>query len=164
MRYWVPAMLLAVLVTGACQPAAPELTEAERDAIAIEVVEVVGDLFEAMNAHDPERVLYYYLDSVDFVYVGDTHSHVSRDWLAAVVRSWYPRHQDVTFTHQVMHVQVLGPTVAAVLTRGSSSEVPTIVWTHVLVRGDDGRWVIAHEHEAGSDESPPAEHPAQGQR
>lgn len=164
MRYWVPATLAAVLVAGACQPAAPQLTEAERDAIATEVVEVIGELFEAMNAHDPERILGHYLDTVDFVYVGGTDSHVSRDWLAAVVRRWYPRHRDVTFAHQVVHVQVLSPTVAAALTRGSSSETGTLVWTHVLVRGDDGRWVIAHEHEAGSDEPPPAEHPTQGQR
>jgi uncharacterized protein (TIGR02246 family) len=161
MRYWVPAILLAALSTGACQPVAPELTDAERDAIATEVVEVMGELFEAMNAHDPERVLDHYLDSVDFVYVGGTSSHVSRDWLERVVRSWYPRHQDVTFTHQVLHVQVLSPTVVAVLTQGGSSETPTLVWTHVLVRGDDGRWVIAHEHEVTSDEPPPAEHPTQ---
>ena len=124
-------------------------------------MEVIGGLFEAMNAHDPERVLDHYLDSVDFVYVGGTDSHVSRDWLERVARSWYPGHEDVTFTHEVFHVQVLGPTVAAVLTRGGSSETPTLVWTHVLVRGDDGRWVIAHEHEAASDEPPPAEHPTQ---
>ena len=159
MRYWVPATLAIALIAGACQPVAPELTEAERDAIAAEVVEIIGELFEAMNAHDPELVLNHYLDSADFMYVGDTDSHVSRGWLERVVRSWYPGHTDVTFTHQVMHVQVLSPTVAAALTRGSSSEVPTLVWTHVLVRGDDGRWVIAHEHEATSDEPPPAEHP-----
>jgi ketosteroid isomerase-like protein len=159
MRHLVPVALFTALVTGACQPAAPELADAERDAIATEIVEVIGGLFEAMNTHDAERILDHYLDSEKFMYVGGTDSHVTRGWLERVVRSWYPRHEDVTFTHQVLHVQVLSQTVAVALTRGGSSETPTLVWTHVLVRGDDGRWVIAHEHEVASDEAPPAEHP-----
>jgi ketosteroid isomerase-like protein len=152
-------MLLTAFVTGACQPAPPQLTDAEREAIATEIVEVIGGLFDAMNAHDAERILGYYLDSEKFMYVGGTDSHVTRGWLERVIRSWYPKNPDVTFTHQVYHVQALSPTVAVAFTYGGSSEKPTLVWTHVLVRGDEGRWVIAHEHEVGSDEVPTPQHP-----
>jgi len=159
MRYWGPVVLLTTLVAGACQPATTELTDRQRQAITSEVNEAVDELFAAMNARDADRVLSHYLDSDDLAYVGTLSIRVSREGVAAMVRSFYNRHPEVTFTHRIVHTQVVSPNVAVVFTEGGSSDVEHLAWTHVLARAEDGSWLIAYEHEAWPGAAPPTRHP-----
>jgi ketosteroid isomerase-like protein len=120
----------------------------------------MGQLTAAMNSHDPDSVLSFYLDSDEFVYVGCTDLMFGRDTYSTLVAPYYRNSTDVTFQQEILEIQVLNRTAAVVTLRGSSTEAPSLFWTEVLVRQDDGRWTIAHEHESwpGCDE-PPALHP-----
>jgi ketosteroid isomerase-like protein len=159
MRYWVSAVLFTTLLVGGCQPASTELSDAQRADITSQVNEAVGGLFGALNVHDPDQILSHYLDSDDFAYVGTMSILVSREALASVVASYHSRHPEVTFTHRIVHTQVVSPTVAVVFSEGGSSDAEHLVWTHVLVRGEDGRWVVAYEHEAWPNAEPLSRHP-----
>ena len=148
-------VLLALLVT-ACDSAPPPLTEGERDAIALEVEETLGQLTEAMNAHDSERVLGFFRNSDDFLYLGCTDFIMGWDSFSRILGPFYPANPDVVFQQEVVRTQVLSPTVAVVAVRGSSSQAEALFWTEVLVREEDGRWLIAHEHESWPGCSPPS--------
>jgi uncharacterized protein (TIGR02246 family) len=157
MRSRVFALMFAVMAAG-CQPTA-ELTDAQRDEITSQANEAVNGLFGAMNAADSDQVLSHYVDGGDLAYVGTLSIGVGREGFAAMVESYYSRHPDVTFTHSIIHTQVLSPTVAVVFSEGGSSDAEYLVWTHVLVRADDGSWLIAYEHEAWPGAEPPSRHP-----
>lgn len=163
MRYWMSAIVLTMLVVGGCQPASrertDELTDAQRDEIASQVKEAVDGLFVAMNARDPDRVLSHYVEDDDFAYVGTINLRPGREGFASMVRAYYPRHPEVTFTHRIVHTQVLSPTTAVVFSQGGSSDVEFLAWTHVLVRREGGRWLITYEHEAWPGAEPPSQHP-----
>lgn len=152
MRHVGKTALLAVFALGACRPAAPppaaELDAETQAAIAGEVRAAVDGLFEAMNAHDADRILEHYTDAEDLMYVGALSPEFGRGRLETMVRTWATGRANMTVTYQLIHVQVLSPTVATAFTQGqfSNSETGT-VWTHVLVREDDGRWRIMLEHE-----------------
>ncbi len=147
-------------MAGACRPASTELTDAQREAIVSEVNQAVGELIDAMNAHDGDRVVSYYMNSADFAYVGVTDITVGWEHFANLVGPWYGRNTDVTFDYEVLHIQVLSPTVATVIFQGSSTEAEFLMWTQVLVRGDDGQWAIALEHESWPEcTEPPRSHP-----
>jgi uncharacterized protein (TIGR02246 family) len=152
-------LVLPVLVLGACEapPAPLTSTQQEPDSVDAEVREVVAGLTTAMNAHDPERVLSFYLQSDEFVYVGCTDPMFGWDFFSTVVAPYYRTATDVTFQREILQLQLLGTDAAVVTLRGSSSEAPALFWTQVLVRQDDGTWVIAHEHESwpGCAEPPP---------
>jgi uncharacterized protein (TIGR02246 family) len=143
---------LSVLLVGvslaACQPPDSTVTDDQRTALTAEVNQTLADLFTAMNGRDGEAVLSFYRDDPDLIYIGLIQPIVAKETFSRVVGQWYRRNPGVSFEHQVMHVQILSPTVAATFTVGSSSERPSIAWTHVLVRGEDGQWKIVHEHEA----------------
>lgn len=159
MRYGMAALMLGTLAAGACRPAAPELTDRQRHAIAQEVNQAVDGLFAALNAHDADRVLSHYVDGEDVAYVGTVSLTTGREVLASMVRQYQARHPEATFSHRIVHTQVLSPTVAVVFSEGSSSQAEHLAWTHVLVRGEEGRWLIAYEHEAWPGASPPSRHP-----
>jgi ketosteroid isomerase-like protein len=158
MRYQVSAMLFATLVWSGCQSTSTELTETQRTEITSQVVEAVTGFFDAMNARDPERVLGHYLDSDEVAHVAALSIRIGEGF-ASTVPMYFAQHPDVTFTHRIVHTQVLSPTVAVVYSEGGSSDVEFLVWTHVLVRAQDGSWLIAHEHEAWPDAEPPSRHP-----
>lgn len=143
---------LSVLVVGAtlaaCRPAEPTVTDDQRTALTAEVNQTLADLFAAMNAHDGDAVVSFYRDDPDLVYIGLIQPIVGKSSFARVAGPYYDRHPEATFEYRVLHVQILSPTVAVTLTTGSSNKTETIVWTHVLVRDPDGRWLVAHEHEA----------------
>jgi uncharacterized protein (TIGR02246 family) len=159
MRYGASVLLLAALAATGCQPASTELTESEREAITTKVNEVVTGLFDAMNAHDAERLLGHYVDDGDFAYVAALSVRPGLEGFSAMVRAYYPERTDLTFTHRILYTQVLSPTAAVVFTEGASSEIDHLVWTHVLVRVEDGSWRIAYEHEAWPGAEPPSRHP-----
>jgi ketosteroid isomerase-like protein len=124
------------------------LTDAQRVAITSEVNQAIDELFEARNTHDVDRLLTYYLDEDDFAYVGLVDVKSGRGAFNQITRLWHRANPHVTFQHQILHTQVLSPTSALVVSRGSTTDVEVLTWTHVLTRDDRGRWVIAHEHEA----------------
>jgi ketosteroid isomerase-like protein len=150
--------LAAVAALGACSPR-QELGHAERARITEEVTSVVEDLYAAMNAHDAGRVLAHYLQTDEFLFVAV--NDATQGWAAfsRLVGPWYASHADVTFEHQLLHVQVLSAEVATVTVRGSSTEAPHLMWTHTLVLRD-GVWLVALEHESWPGaEAPGPTHP-----
>ena len=147
MRHRILTVPLAAFIAAACQPASSVLTDAQRETITAEVNQVVVDLFDAMNAHEADRVLEHYLNSDEFAYVGLVDIRTGWNGFARMAGQWYPANPDVTFEYQIAHTQVLSPTVALVVLRGSSTDAEALVWTQVMVN-HDGQWRIAHEHES----------------
>ena len=128
-------------------------------ALAREVEETLGQLTEAMNAHDPERVLGFFTNSEEFLYLGCTDFMLGYRTFSTRVAPFYQNSLEVTFQQDVVRTQVLSPTVAVVALRGGSTEIEGLFWTEVLVK-EDGRWLIAHEHASWPGCSPPTDpHP-----
>lgn len=147
------------LLSGACQPQAESFSEAQRAVLAAEVEETLGQLTEAMNSHDPDRVLGYFRNSEEFLYLGCTDFLMGWGTFSSRVGPYYASDSTRSFQQDIVRTQVLSPTVAVVALRGSSSEADALFWTEVLVK-ENGRWVIAHEHESWPGCSPPSEaHP-----
>lgn len=149
-------LLLLVSVSASCQRLPAPLQDAQRQAIAQEVEETLGRLTEAMNAHDPEAVLGFYRHSEEFVYLGCTDFLLGFDTFSTRVGPYYPAHPEVTFHQEVVRTQVLSPTVAVVALRGGSSAAEALFWTEVLIRSDDGRWLVSYEHESWPGCPPPS--------
>jgi uncharacterized protein (TIGR02246 family) len=125
--------------------------------VEVEVRELIGELTEAMNSHDPDQVLSFYRESEEFIYVGCTDLMFGWETFSTLVEPFYRNSVDVTFEQEILGIQVLSPTTAVVTLQGSSTEAQALFWTEVLVQEPDGRWVIAHEHESwpGCPEPPP---------
>lgn len=154
------AVFVALAAALACGPRPGELSERGRAEITSQVNQRVAELFEAMNAHDVERIGSFYLHSDDFAYVGVSDVRVGWEPFSRIVGLWHRTHPEVKFEHEVVHTHVLSPTVAVAVIRGSSTETELLVWTQVFVRNDGGEWVIAHEHESWHETSdPPRAHP-----
>ena len=160
MRYSIRLAAILALLPLACDAGSAPLTQTERDSLALEVEETLGQLTEAMNAHDSERVLGFFRNSDDFLYLGCTDFVLGWDTFSGRVGIYFSASEDVTFQQEIVRTQVLSPTVAVVALRGSSTEAEALFWTEVLVREEDGRWLIAHEHESWPGCSPSSEpHP-----
>jgi len=163
MRYGILLTVVLALLSAACDSGAPPMTQAQRDSTALlvlEVEETISRLTEAMNAHDSEGVLEFYRNSEEFLFLGCTDFILGWDAYSRIVGPYYRRKEDVTFQQEVVRTQILSPTVAVVAVRGSSSAAEALFWTEVLVREEDGRWLIAYEHESWPDcSSPSAPHP-----
>jgi hypothetical protein len=157
MRYNALLASLSILLTAACDPV--PFDQAQKDAIATEVEETLAGLTEAMNAHDSDRVFAYFRNSEEFLYLGCTDFLIGWDAYSRRAGPYYAANPDATVQQGVVRTQVLSPTVAVVALRGSSTLSEALFWTEVLVK-EDGRWVIAHEHESWPGCSPPSEpHP-----
>ena len=162
MRYSIRLAAILALLPLACDAGSAPLTQTERASIALEVEETLGQLTEAMNAHDSERVMGFFRNSDDFLYLGCTDFMFGWDTFSRLVGRLYSRSEDVTFQQEIVRIQVLSPAVAVVAVRGSSTEAEAegTFLTDVLVREEDGRWLIAHEHESWPGCSPPSDpHP-----
>jgi uncharacterized protein (TIGR02246 family) len=158
MRIRALSAFAVIAALSACQPGR-DLDGTRGTAIRGAVVTAIDDLYAAMNEHDADRVLGHYLESDDFLYVGV--SDVMQGWerFSAMTAPWYAMHPDVTFEHEILHMQILAPDVATVTTRGSSTESPHLMTTRTLVLRD-GRWLIALEHESWPGaETPQPQHP-----
>jgi len=139
-------VLAAVAALGACQPGR-DIDETRAVQIRQAVGTTVDDLYAAMNEHDPDRVLDHYLKTDDFLFAGVSDPIQGWERFSGMTRPWYAMHPDVTFEHELLHIQVLAPDVATVTTRGSSTESPHLLTTRTLVLRD-GQWLIALEHES----------------
>ena len=149
MPNFVLMVFSVTMITVGCRPASSKLTATQRTAIASEVNQTVADLFDAMNAHDPERVLSYHRNSEDFIYAGVLDVRLGWERFVSVAQTWYPANEDVTFTHEIVQTQVLSPTVATVVLRGKSSSEDDLLWSTVFLR-EGNRWKVALEHESWS--------------
>ena len=154
----LPLVLFAVFL-GACAPADLALTDTERAAVEAEVRTVIDGLLEAMNAHEPKRVVAYYTDAPDFLALTCT-SYLTggRNFKALTGPSYGPR-RGATFEHRLVGVRILSPAAAVVSLRGGSTRAPALFWTRVLEK-EEGVWRITYEHQSwpGCSE-PPAPHP-----
>ncbi len=145
----LPALLLTTgLALAACKGGSPTLTAKDRATVTAEVDSAVTALVAAMNAHDSTAVMSHYLHTDSFTYVGVTDALFGFDTFRRDTQHWYATHPDVQFHYDIAQTQVLSPTVAVVLLRGSSTLQPALAATEVLVRSSDGRWLVAHEHES----------------
>ncbi len=159
-----PALcLVASLALAGCRAASPELTAKQRASLANEADRAVLALVDAMNAHDSTAVLEHYVHDDTFSYVGVTDVLFGYDTFRRDTQQWYATHPDVQVHYQIVQTQVLSPTVAVVVMRGSSTLQRALTATEVLVRGPDGVWRIAHEHESWPETATPGEpHPMTG--
>jgi ketosteroid isomerase-like protein len=148
-----------LLTVGACSTAPATLSDAERQTVVSEVRDVMNELLEAMNAHDPDRAVSFYSDAPEFVALTCTSYITGGTTFKALVSPTYGPRRGATFEHRVVRVQALSPTAAVVSLSGSSSEAPALFWTRVLVK-EEGGWLITYEHQSwpGCSE-PTAPHP-----
>jgi len=138
---------LATLSPGCAPQVAPD-AEVDQAALTQEVLETLAGLTDAMNSHDPERVFSFYRQDPSFFYLGCTDILYGWETFASRVGPYYTFNTEVTFQQEVLSVQILSPTVAVAAQRGSSTEAEALFWTEVLQKGEDGRWLITHEHES----------------
>jgi ketosteroid isomerase-like protein len=148
-----------VLFAAACAPAPASLSDADRAAVTAEVTAALTELTAAMNVHDSEAVVAFYLEDPSFLYLGCTDFVTGGATFRRMVAPYYGPGSAVTFEQQIVSVQVLSPTAAVVSQRGGSSEADALFWTQVLVK-KDGRWLITYEHESWPGcKAPSAPHP-----
>lgn len=152
-------LLPVALLVSACA-SAPPFTPADREALASEVRATLAELTEAINDHELERVAALYTDAPEFLFLGCTSAITGGARFKQVVVPTYGPGRGATFVQRVARVQVLSPTAAVALQRGSSSRAPALFWTRVLVK-EDGRWVITYEHQSWPGCDPPKQpHPS----
>jgi len=156
MRNGLFLTLCLALLFGGCAPEQSAFTQDEKATIVREVEEMLGQLTEAMNSHDQERIFGHFMQSEEFLYLGCTSFLLGFDTFSSRVGPFYVENPEVTFQQEVVRIQALSPTVAVAALRGGSTEAEALFWTEVLVRDDGGRWLIAHEHESWPGCSPPS--------
>ncbi len=162
MRVRVLAAVAVAALLVACQSAPSDSAQATLDVAKItsQADQAVNDLFDAMNAHDPERIAGYYLLDKEFAYLECTEFRMGGEGYGRLIRDWFPAHKDVTFKHLILHTVALAPTVAVVSSRGSASDAGELFWTQVLKKDTDGKWRVAYEHESWAGcPKPAAPHP-----
>lgn len=157
MRLCSGIVLIGSLGAASCG-APPRMTEVQRLHVLEEVHAAVADRFEAMNRHDPEAVAGFYRPGEDFVYAGVSDVVTGLDGFSAMTAPWYGLHSDQVFEYDILHTQVLSPTVATVTIRGGTGEAPHLLWTNVYVL-EAGRWLVALEHESWPGAPAPSAHP-----
>jgi uncharacterized protein (TIGR02246 family) len=141
-------LILSVLVLAACPPAPIPDTSSQTDSFEAEVREAVEQLTEAMNARDADRVLAFYRESREFVFVGCTDLMFGSDIFSRVLGPYWESRADPPVEREILRVQVLNPETAVVTLQGGSQTASALFWTQILVREEDGRWLIAHEHQS----------------
>lgn len=154
------SLVLSLALLSACSgPPRTSLTDAERQTVVTEVRGVMGELLEAMNAHEPGRVMSFFSDAPEFLALTCTSYLTGGQTFKAMAGPTHGPGRGTTFQHQVVSVQALSPTAAVVSLRGSSSLAPALFWTRVLVK-EEGRWIITYEHQSWPGcSAPPAPHP-----
>ncbi len=145
-----------LLLAAACAPTGPSLTAAEREAVTDDVSAASLALVEAMNAHEPNSILSLYVLDADFTYVGCTDFMFGGDVFATIVGAYHRDNPEVHYDMAVQSVRVLGPALAVVSLRGTSSPDLALFTTRVVRRDGDGRWRVVWEHESWPGCSAPA--------
>ncbi len=157
-RLFLSALASSALV--ACQPAATELTDTEKTALADSIGVVLQEFWDAWAETDFDRGMLYYLDSPDMTFSwGAGRMILGFD---AADASWRPMFE--TVEKQVIdmadtHINVLDRDVVSASQRGSYTPQfrsgdtgPTyqFSFTTVWVRADDG-WKIIAGHQSDTD-------------
>ena len=159
MRRFVWLALFSLPLAFACTPKPEPLTQSVKDALTVEVMEAIDSLTEALNSHDPDRVVGYFRQSEEFLYLGCTDFMLGWSTFSPRIWSYTVANPHVTFQRDVVRVQILSPTVAVAALRGASTEAEALFWTEVLVK-ESGKWLIAQEHESWPGcPPPPVAHP-----
>ena len=150
-------LILSLLVLVACRPAQLPDTASRTDSLEEEVREAVEQFTEAMNARDADRVLAFYRESREFVFLGCTDLLFGSDLFSRILGPYWESRTDPPVEREILRVQVLTPETAVVTLQGGSQTASALFSTQVLVREEDGRWLIAHEHQSwpGCREAPP---------
>ncbi|MFH1764639.1 MAG: nuclear transport factor 2 family protein [Gemmatimonadota bacterium] len=146
--------ILSIPLAVACNPQPEPFTQTQTDVLAAEVAETLAGLTEAMNSHDPDRVMAYFRQSEEFLYLGCTYFMLGWETFSPRAWSYTVANPHVTFQREVVRIQVLSPTVAVAALQGASTEAEALFWTEVLVK-EAGSWLIAHEHESWPGCPPP---------
>ena len=159
MRTGVLLAFLPLILATACRSDGESFGQEQAEALEVEVRETLAGLTEAMNQHDPDRVLGYYKESERFLYLGCTYFMLGWETFSPRAWSYHVANPQVVFHQEVVEVQVVGPTVAVAALQGGSSEAEALFWTEVLVK-EDGAWKITYEHESWPGcPPPPTPHP-----
>lgn len=151
-------LVIMSLLAISCSPRL-DMTDVERLQIVEAVHATVDARFAAMNRHDAEAVGAFYRDGEAFVYAGVSDVIEGAQSFREMTAPWYSVHRDQTFEYNIVSTQVLSAHVATVTIRGSTSTAPHLLWTDVMVL-EDGRWLIALEHESWPGAPEPSVHPA----
>ena len=138
----------ALVLSAACTSEPAAMTAAREAELKEEVASALQDLTDAMNAHDPELVFSHYRQDESFYYLGCTSVLYGWGTFSSRVRPYYQAGRDVTFQREILSIQILSPRVAVAALRGGSTEAEHLFWTQVLQKGEDGRWLVTHEHES----------------
>lgn len=144
-----PSRILSVLVlAAACAPPAPSSADFDEAAVAEDARAASLALVNAMNGHDPDTILGFYALDADFTYVGCTHFMFGGDIFATIIGGYHVSNRDVRYDMAVQGVRILGPDIAVVSLKGTSSPDLALFTTRVLRRSGEGRWLVAWEHES----------------
>jgi uncharacterized protein (TIGR02246 family) len=117
-----------------------------------DVRSAVHDLVAALNRYDSDAVLAAMAPDVTFVLANEVAPVRSREDLRQVIAEWLAVGPAVEACHAWdLEIRELGPDVATATQMLSFhlAGVPAPVRqreTLVLVRGDDGRWLVVHGH------------------
>ena len=150
---------LWLLFAVACSPADAGLDPAREAVLESEVQEALDGLTDAMNSHDPEQIFRYFRGDQEFLYLGCTDVLLGWEPYARRATIYSRANPDVTFTREVIRIQVLSPTTAVAALQGGSTLAEALFWTEVLVK-EGGEWTVTYEHESWPGCSPPtAPHP-----
>ena len=157
---------IGLLLLAACQSQTPppEITEAERQAIAAEIRQLGEDVFKPMaNPMNTDAAMAFYLDDVDSYFVGDpavgvfnlvviASSQDFRDMVDGMTQSRLGTEVTVTDNRVAVlsrdhAVQVLAADYGITNMEGETLTGYKMVHTHVWVR-EAGAWKLLHFHES----------------
>lgn len=158
------AAAIALVVLGACQPAAPALTDADRTAIADSTKTMMQGLFATLNARDVERMFSYY-KAGEFISAENGTMAPNRAAIDSGMRAFWGGLREANLAEDSNKVVVLDRdnVVYAAFWHGAFTDTTgnsmsmSGLWTGVVHRGDEG-WKVVAEHNSmppGSMPAPP---------
>jgi hypothetical protein len=145
---------------GACQPAEPPFTDAEKDEIKVAVRSVFDTMVQGMTEHDADKIFTCYLKSDQLRYAGDGNlvSGWDDNYEMASTGHADPAIQEWSWSIDEVLIDVLTRDFAVVTARGKRNEVDEegnesqrgYTVTDVFQRQESG-WIIINEHESMAD-------------
>jgi len=143
-----------ILLAAACAPA--EITDAQRTAVASEIMDAANDFVAGLATLDGDGFIAPFTDAGDLVYVDAGRIYADREALKNAFAGFASRQERMGGTWDPAHVTVLGPDGAAftgvfhadvVDTAGVAQWTNGKIWTFVYQRRD-GEWKIVQAHES----------------
>lgn len=124
------------------------------DKISAEITEIHAKIVQAFNAHDVDKIVSFIDASKDLHYVEHTQITVGWETLKKGFEEWHAARQDLTFTCDYSHVNVLSDHIAVLVSSGeiyqSGRKIQKMTWTAVF-QIKEGQWKIVNAHEAVSE-------------